>query len=107
MKTLLATLSISMIGFVGAFEAFDLINELAPRAAMSVSDINLRTVWTEAYAAAMDGSVDFDYALEVAAREFSNEEITYTVNAAGELMAVTEWSCRKLVAGNSIKFVNC
>jgi hypothetical protein len=99
MKSVIAAVVI-VAGTYGAAGAVqEALDVLVPETARVVSDVSLKSMYTEAYAMHIQG-VPMREALHLVAEGFSQEDgISYVVEN-GELVARTDWSCRRLVVGD-------
>lgn len=107
MKLLAALLIAVPALYVTVGEADTALQTLAPQAATTVSDINLRAINTQLFTLVNLEGLTQEEALSVVAEGFSQEGITY-ISENGTLKVETEWSCRRLIFTNvAAKTVNC
>lgn len=103
-SAILATLTVT-----AATQAKDILDQLAPQAASTVSDVNLRTVYEMSLQQSYLQDKPLKDVLPGVVSDLGTEGILYTVSEDGSTIeARTDWSCRRAVVGDTwVHISNC
>ena len=98
LKATATALIVGTLTVTAAAEAANVIDLIAPEAAVNVSDANLRTVYSEAQRLAYMTDSSVAETLPTVVQDLGTPGIRYTVSADGaSVRAETDWSCRVAV----------
>jgi K+-sensing histidine kinase KdpD len=96
LKTTAVAIITASLTITAATQAEEVLDMLAPEAAVAVSDINLRTIYSQAQMMSMLEDVPLEEALAKVSQDLNRPEIRYTVSGS-TVRVETDWSCRILV----------
>jgi hypothetical protein len=107
LKSTIVALFVAAGTLTAAQNSQEVLNVLVPEAAKVVSDVNLKTIYQQALMKSMLDDVPLQDALAMVSQDLGEAGIRYTVSGS-EVTAETDWSCRRLVIGDTfIRVVDC
>ncbi len=93
LKITASLLITSALTVTAATQYEEILDQLAPEAAATVSDINLRQIYQQARMKSLLEGIPMEQALAEVSQDLNRPEIRYTVSGS-TVRAETDWSCR-------------